>query len=598
MSDKRSETDKAARDAWIRALQATAPVAQHPTVTLPIVIDQMAEAFADSPALIGESETLSYRALASRVRDYAGWALAHRVGRGDVVCLMMHNCPEYMAVWLGITRIGGVVALINTSLAGESLRHAIDIVAPRHVIVAAAFAAAVDAVVPQLGSTPILWVHGGDHPHHARIDSVLELPAADPSIAASCPAPSLADRALCIYTSGTTGHPKAANVSHHRLMQWSRWFAGMMDARQSDRMYNCLPMYHSIGGVVATGAMLVSGGSVVVRERFSASRFWDDIAEHGCTVFQYIGELCRYLVNSPPSPNETLHRLRLACGNGLRPDLWDAFKNRFRVPHILEFYGATEGNVNIFNFEGKRGAVGRVPWFVAHRFPIAVVRYDVERRTPVRGADGFCQRCAPNEPGEVIGKIINDPGKPGNRFEGYANDGENEGKILRNAFAAGDAWFRTGDLMRRDADGYFYFIDRVGDTYRWKSENVSTAEVAEAINAFPGISDANVYGVEVAGREGRAGMAAIVYQGACDLAALNAHLRSNLPEYARPLFLRIQDQINVTATFKQRKIELVKEGFNPEIVADPMFFNDPQSKAFVSLDPALYRRIQQGEIRL
>jgi fatty-acyl-CoA synthase len=317
-----------------------------------------------------------------------------------------------------------------------------------------------------------------------------------------------------------------------------------------------------------------------------------------CTLFQYIGELCRYLVNSPPSAGETRHRLRLACGNGLRPDLWETFKTRFRIPQILEFYGATEGNVNIFNFEGRPGAVGRVPWFVGHRFPIAVVRFDVERQQPVRGADGLCIRCAPGEAGEVIGRIVNDPSKPGNRFEGYAATAQNENKILRNVFRKDDAWFRTGDLMRKDANGYFYFVDRIGDTFRWKGENVSTTEVAEVLNKFPGIRDANVYGVTIPGRDGRAGMAAIVTDDACDVAGLHAHLSAQLPEYARPLFLRLQREIAVTGTFKQRKINLVSEGFDPAMTDDPIFFNDPATRRFVPLDDALRARILSGEVRL
>jgi fatty-acyl-CoA synthase len=406
------------------------------------------------------------------------------------------------------------------------------------------------------------------------------------------------DRALYIYTSGTTGMPKAANINHYRVLLASGAFAGVMDTKSSDRMYDCLPMYHTTGGVVATGALLLNGGSVVLKEKFSAREFWDDVVRYECTLFQYIGELCRYLVNSPPGANETRHRIRLACGNGLRPDLWAAFKTRFRIPLILEFYGATEGNVNIFNFEGKEGAVGRVPWFVAHRFPIAVVRFDVEKQEPVRDANGLCIRCAPNEPGEVIGLILNDASRPGNRFEGYAASAQNENKILRNVFKTGDAWFRTGDLMRQDEEGYFYFVDRIGDTFRWKGENVSTTEVAEAINGFPGIKDANVYGVAVAGREGRAGMAAIVCSGPCDLPALHAHLVANLPEYARPVFLRIQGEIDVTATFKQRKVDLVKEGFNPATVRDPLYFNDPQARAFVRLDPVLHQWIEKGQVRV
>ena len=265
------------------------------------------------------------------------------------------------------------------------------------------------------------------------------------------------DHALYIYTSGTTGLPKAANINHYRVMLATHAFAGVMDTKPTDRMYDCLPMYHTVGGLVATGAVLLNGGSVVIREKFSAREFWDDVVRYECTLFQYIGELCRYLVHSPPNPNETRHRLRMACGNGLRPDLWEEFKTRFRIPHILEFYGATEGNVNIFNFEGKQGAVGRVPWFVAHRFPIAVVRFDVEQQQPVRNAEGFCERCDANEPGEVIGRIVNDPERPGNRFEGYAAANQNENKILHNVFEKGDAWFRTGDLMRKDAQRLFLF---------------------------------------------------------------------------------------------------------------------------------------------
>ena len=430
----------------------------------------------------------------------------------------MPNRPEYMAAWLGITSAGGVAALINFNLVGTALAHCVDIVEPKHVVVAADLADVFATARPLIKTKPKIWSHG-ESADMQRLDTLIDaLPghALDASERARL---TIEDRALYIYTSGTTGLPKAANINHYRVMLASSAFAGVMDTRPDDRMYDCLPMYHTTGGVVAIGSVLLNGGSVVIREKFSAREFWDDVVRYDCTLFQYIGELCRYLVNSPPNPNESKHRLRAACGNGLRPDLWDAFQKRFRIPKILEFYGATEGNVNIFNFEGKPGAVGRVPWFVAHRFPIAVVRFDVEKQQPVRNAEGFCERCDPNEPGEVIGRIVNDPSKPGNRFEGYAASAQNENKVLRDVFAKGDAWFRTGDLMRKDERGYFYFVDRVGDTFRWKGENVSTSEVAEAINTFPGIEDANVYGVTVVGREGRAGMAAIACEGACDLTA-------------------------------------------------------------------------------
>jgi fatty-acyl-CoA synthase len=371
-----------------------------------------------------------------------------------------------------------------------------------------------------------------------------------------------------------------------------------MDTRPTDRMYDALPMYHTNGGVVATGATLVRGGSVVIREKFSAREFWDDVVKWDCTLFFYIGELCRYLANSPPSPNETKHRIRLCCGNGLRPDVWPQFARRFRIPQILEFYAATEGNVSTFNFESKPGSVGRIPWFLAHRFPTKIVKFDVEKEQPVRNALGFCVEAEPNEPGEAIGRILNDPSKPASRFEGYATKAETEKKILRDVFEKGDVWFRTGDLLRQDEQGYFYFVDRIGDTFRWKGENVSTSEVAEAITLFPGVPEANVYGVTVPGRDGRAGMAALVVDGDIDLKTFRKHLMDRLPEYARPLFLRIREEMDVTGTFKQRKLDLVREGFDPSASRDAIFFDDAQAGSFVRLEKSLYDRIVAGAVRV
>ncbi len=581
-----------------RALRMTTPIAKHQARVFPIVLDELAERYGDAPALISDRETLSYRGLAERANRYARWARGEGLAKGETVCLLMPNRPEYMAAWIGITSAGGVAALINTNLIGTALAHCIDIVEPRHVVVEAELAEGFATARALLKTKPKVWSHGENSGPDPRIDLMVEALPGHRLESGERAALTIEDHALYIYTSGTTGLPKAANINHYRVMLATHAFAGVMDTKPTDRMYDCLPMYHTVGGLVATGAVLLNGGSVVIREKFSAREFWDDVVRYECTLFQYIGELCRYLVHSPPNPNETRHRLRMACGNGLRPDLWEEFKTRFRIPHILEFYGATEGNVNIFNFEGKQGAVGRVPWFVAHRFPIAVVRFDVDQQQPVRNAEGFCERCDANEPGEVIGRIVNDPERPGNRFEGYAAANQNENKILHNVFEKGDAWFRTGDLMRKDANGYFYFVDRVGDTFRWKGENVSTSEVAEAINTFPGIQDANVYGVTVVGRDGRAGMAAIVCDGQCDLGALHAHLAANLPDYARPMFLRVQTQIDVTATFKQKKVDLVRQGFNPAATSDAIYFNDPVMGAFVPLDMGLYRRIESGEVRL
>jgi fatty-acyl-CoA synthase len=585
--------------AWLRALELTAPIVRRPDRILPTLIDELAEKFGDAPALLSDGECLTYRELADRSTRYARWALEQGLAKGDAVCLLMPNRPEYMAIWLGISRVGGVVALLNTNLAGPSLAHCINIAAPRHLIVAVELMDRVTAVRQHLAGAPNVWVHGAGRHQFPRIDDDIERYAGDILgilHRAERRSVTIDDRALYIYTSGTTGLPKAAVVSHARVMQWSHWFAGLMDTRPSDRMYNCLPMYHSVGGVLATGAVLVGGGSVAIRETFSARQFWSDVVGWDCTLFQYIGELCRYLLHTEPHPQENDHRIRMCCGNGLRPDVWNAFKERFRIPHILEFYAATEGNVSLVNVEGKPGAIGRIPLFLTHRFPATLVKYDADAGAPVRDARGFCVRCAPNEVGEAIGPLLKDRSNVGSRFEGYTNEEASEKKILRHVFDSGDAWFRTGDLMRKDEHGYFYFVDRIGDTFRWKGENVATSEVSEAICRFPGIRDANVYGVAIPGTDGRAGMAAIVTDNRLDLAAFRAHLADHLPDYARPVFLRVRDDLPVTATFKHTKSALVGEGYDPAAIEDPIYFNDRERQAFVRLDKALYDRIQNGQL--
>jgi fatty-acyl-CoA synthase len=581
----------AAAQSWRRALELTAPIGPDPNATFPLLIDRLAATFGSAPALMSERQTFSYRELAARAEHYTRWALAQGLAPGEVVCLMMPNCPEYLAIWLGFTKVGGVVALINTNLTGDALRHAIAIVAPRFVVVAAEFADAVAAIAPQIGPVD-LWAHGGEARGWPRIDG-REFPDTPPSHAA----PTLKDRALYIYTSGTTGLPKAATVSHYRLMQWTHWFAGLVGATPDDRMYNCLPMYHSVGGVVATGAVLVGGGSVVLRERFSASRFWDDVARWDCTLFQYIGELCRYLLAAPPHAQERGHRLRLACGNGLRADVWEAFERRFSIPRILEFYAATEGSFSLYNCEGKPGAIGRLPPYLAHRFPVAIIRFDPEAGEPIRGADGLCTRCAADEIGEAIGRLPRGASDLGGRFEGYTDPAATERKILRNVFAEGDAWYRTGDLMRKDAAGYFYFVDRIGDTFRWKGENVSTNEVEEIIGQSPGVAEVVVYGVAVPGADGRAGMAAIVADDNFDLPGAGADFGTRLPEYARPLFVRLCPRIATTGTFKPQKQALAREGFDPRAVSDPLFVYDRSRNGFMPLDGERFAAIQRGEMR-
>jgi fatty-acyl-CoA synthase len=580
------------------ALRVVTPMARNRTRTFSDAAEDLARKYGDRPALLSENEVLTYAEYDGRANRYARWAMANGVEKGDVVCLLMANRPEYAAIWLGIVRAGGVVALLNTNLRGAALAHCVNLVRPRHVIVASNLAAHYESAEPLIAPGATVWRHGGPSRNLPRIDeSVMEF-GDDAIPKTERPALTLDDRCLYIYTSGTTGLPKAAHINHYRVYAAMLAFSRVMEATEKDRIYNCLPMYHTSGGVLAIGSALVAGGSVYIREKFSASAFWDDVVDNDCTRFQYIGELCRYLLNAPPHPKEHLNAIRIACGNGLRPDIWQPFKARFGIEHIREFYAATEGNAILFNFDDTPGAVGRIPRWARTIFPVTNIRFDIEREAAVRGDDGLCIECDVGEVGELISQIVINPLKPGQRFDGYADKVETEKKILRDVFVAGDMWFRSGDLMRRDERGYFYFIDRIGDTFRWKGENVSTSEVAEALGACPGVAEATVYGIAIAGADGRAGMATIVPVKGFDLDTLRSHMHATLSQHARPLFVRFSAELDATSTFKQRKLDLVRQGCDPSATLDPIFFDDPAAGRFVRIDAALFARLNSGAIHL
>jgi len=580
------------------ALRVVTPAARNKSRTFPDAFEDLARRHGERPALIGEHETLSYAGLDRRANRYARWAMANGVGKGDVVCLLMPNRPEYAAIWLGVARAGGITALLNTNLTGAALAHCVNLVRPAHVILAAELAESYADAARLVEPGSRHWLHGARSRHLARIDEEVEAFGGEPIPKEERPALTLDDPCLYIYTSGTTGLPKAAHINHYRVYAAMLAFSSFMEATEKDRIYNCLPMYHTSGGVLAIGSALVAGGSVFIRERFSASRFWDDVVEHGCTRFQYIGELCRYLLNAPPHPKERSHAIRICCGNGLRPDIWQPFKDRFGIAHIREFYAATEGNAILFNFDDTPGAVGRIPRWARPVFPVTNIRFDIEHEQPVRGEDGLCVECEPGEVGELVSRIVVDPLKPSQRFDGYADRVETEKKVLRDVFVAGDMWFRTGDLMRRDRRGYFFFVDRIGDTFRWKGENVSTAEVAEALGVCPGVAEVNVYGVAIHAADGRAGMAAVVPGEGFALDVLRAHVHRTLAPHARPIFLRIGEAIEATSTFKQRKIDLVRQGCDPSATTDPVYFDDPATGRYVRIDAAFFARLESGGIRL
>ena len=585
----RLRSDFAYAAGLLRVVRATRIATKRPDRTLGDHLSEWAAQHGDRPALSNEREAYSYAKLDARANSYARWARARGLAKGDTVALLMPNRPEYVAIWFGLVRAGLGVALVNTNLTGAGLAHSLAVVSAKAVIVDSALLGALVTDAP-------VFVYGETADGRPRLD--LEIAAfSDKGLSPEeKPALNLTDAALYIYTSGTTGLPKAARITHSRALRIMLGFAAATGASARDRVYMCLPMYHTNGGIIALGLTLSVGGSAYIREKFSAKAFWSDCVREKCTLFVYIGELCRYLINSPPSPDERRHKIRACIGNGLRPDIYEAFQKRFRIRAVLEFYGSTEGNAVMVNFDFKPGAIGRIPSWAATRFPMTLAAYDIDAETHPRDAAGYARMSAADEVGELLAEIRDDPRYPAARFDGYADAAATSAKILRDMFKPGDAWFRTGDLMRRDARGYFYFVDRIGDTFRWKGENVSTTEVAEAISTFPGIREAIVYGVAAPGYEGRAGMAALVVDNIAefDLDALRAHIEQALPSYARPLFLRFRAELEATGTFKPKKSALVAEGFDPAEIEEPLFFDDRAARLYRRLDAALYKAIVSG----
>jgi fatty-acyl-CoA synthase len=576
----------------LRVVRATKIATKRPGQTLGDHLAEWAAQNGDRPALAGERESYSYRALDARSNAYARWAQARGLKKGDAVALLMPNRPEYVAIWFGLVRAGIGVALVNTNLTGASLAHSLAVVAARAIIVDAGL---MEAFASAGVATPA-YVYGEATKGEPRLDLEIAAFAGDPLSAEERPKLTLADPALYIYTSGTTGLPKAARITHSRALRIMLGFAAAIGAKPGDRVYMCLPMYHTNGGLIALGLALSVGGSAYIAKKFSASAFWGDCVREKCTLFVYIGELCRYLMNSPVNPQERKHRVRACIGNGLRPDIYAAFQKRFGIRAVLEFYGSTEGNAVMVNFDFKPGAIGRVPSWAAARFPMTLAAYDIDAEAHPRDASGFAHVSGADEVGELLAEIRDDPRYPAARFDGYADAAATSAKVMRDVFKSGDAWFRTGDLMRRDALGYYYFVDRIGDTFRWKGENVSTTEVAETMMSFPGVREAIVYGVAAPGYEGRAGMAAVVVDEIAefDLAGLRAHVEAALPAYARPLFLRFRTELEATGTFKPKKSALVADGFDPERVGEPLFLDERSAGAYRRLDAALYDAIVSG----
>lgn len=558
------------------------------------------EAARDNPhgvALIQGDEQLTYAEFDRWANQLAHYLRAQGLRQGDSVALMFENRFELLAGVVACAKLGAVSALINSSQRGRVLAHSISLAAPRMVLVGeelldAFMEIAAEVALPadachyfadrptwcDPGEAPAGW----QHPAAALHDYPVDAPQLERPVRAG-------DPCFFIYTSGTTGLPKAVVFNHGRFMKGygAFGFAAVRLGRE-DRMYVSLPFYHGTAMVVCWGSVLAGQAALIMVRKFSASRFWDDVERHRATAFGYVGELCRYLLDQPARSSDAANSIRVMVGNGLRPSIWQAFKKRFAVERVVELYASSEGNIGFTNLLNLDNTVGFSP------YPYAIVRYDQEREAPLR-ENGHLQRVAKGEAGLLLGKITDK-----SPFHGYTSARDTERCILRDVFEPGDAWFNTGDLMRDMGFRHAQFVDRLGDTFRWKGENVSTTQVEAVLDGVAGVSETVVYGVEVPNTNGRAGMACIRL--ACapedfDFQSLLTHLRQELPAYAVPLFLRLSAEMETTGTFKHKKAPLKEQAYDLDRCCDPLYAWLPGSDRYVPLTRELQVAITAGNYR-
>lgn len=556
------------------------------------VLEDCARRTPDAPALQFEGRRWSYTEFNDWANRCADVFARLGVGAGDTVAILMENRPEVLACAAGAVKLGAVAGLLNHQQRGEVLAHSLGLVEPRVLVVSAECQAALASSGHGPGGDrgcEFLW-HGGDQDAPAPEgwhELAHELADADPSNPESTGRVRADAPCFYIFTSGTTGLPKASVMTHYRwLASMTGVGAATLRLKPEDVFYVCLPLYHNNALTVSWGAALSAGACLALDRKFSASRFWDRVREHRATAFCYIGELLRYLLNQPAAADDRDHPVRLIVGNGLRPELWQAFERRFGIERIYEFYGASESNIAFVNAFGLSRTAGFSP------MPFAIVEFDHEAEQPVRDHKGRLKKVGRGGTGLLISEVSKR--RP---FDGYTDPAAGEAKLIRDAFKRGDCWFNTGDLVRDQGLRHIQFVDRLGDTFRWKGENVATGEVEGVLAGQPGIADAAVYGVEVPHADGRAGMAALTLADGAELdgAALAVALRAALPAYAVPLFLRIRAEQDTTGTFKYRKVELKREGFDPARIDEPLY--RLTDSGYTPLDAEAHAAIVAGEIR-
>ncbi len=579
-------------------LQTIMDLAQPQPMSLGSELEYQTSMRPDNNILIWEDKTISYGEFNELANQYANFFYEKGFRKGDVVALLMENRPEFLIAASGLSKLGVIVSLINNGVRGEVLAHALNICDAKVLILGHEI---LDAYLPikdqiKLKEPATIYVETSNTtldlpPEFIDINPLLEGSSKEnPTTTNEI---NSEDVIVYIYTSGTTGFPKATAVTQKRWLVLGNLFSLYGEMTPETIQYMVLPLYHNSGFDIGWSSTIVSGGTMALRKRFSARNFWKDVRKYNASLFVYVGELCRYIYNQPEQADDADNPLEFVAGNGMRGDLMEPFRKRFGIKYLKEIYGATEGVGSFLNMEEIPGMCGNL--VLAGMRQGEIIKYDFDNEVILKDANGYAIKCEPGETGLLVCEI-----NEINGFAGYVNNPEaTEEKILRNLLREGDEYFDSGDLVKLHENDYFSFVDRLGDTFRWKSENVSTNQVSDVVIKFGGLEDANVYGVRVPDMEGRCGMVALkpLDKVEVDLDKLAKYVIETLPIYARPYFVRIRKQIDATDSFKQVKQQLQKEGFDPLLIDDPLYFLDPRVDTYVPLTKEIYTDIAEHRVQ-
>ncbi|HQA08652.1 MAG TPA: long-chain-acyl-CoA synthetase, partial [Syntrophomonadaceae bacterium] len=578
--------------------ETIASLAQTQVMSLGSELEYQAETLPDHPAIIFEDRVVTFGELNRLANRYANYFGSLGLKKGDVVALLMENRPEFLIAASGLSKLGVIVSLINNGVRKEVLAHALNICDAKMLIVGHELLEPFLEIRDKVRLLEPGYVFAENEGQNISMPEGIKdlaplLAAASDQNPAATSTVTSDDVIVYIYTSGTTGFPKACAVTQKRWLILGNLFKLFGQMTPETVQYMVLPLYHNSGFDIGYSATIISGATMVLRRKFSARNFWKDVRKYNVSFFIYVGELCRYIYNQPPQPDDADNPLKMVVGNGMRGDLMEPFRKRFGIELLKEIYGATEGVGSFMNLEEIPGMCGNLN--MLGRRQGEIIKCDLETGEIIRDENGYAIKCEVGETGLLICEI-----NELNVFAGYVNNPQaTEEKILRNMFKEGDCYFNSGDLVCLAENDYFSFVDRLGDTFRWKSENVSTTQVSNVVNRFGQMEDVNVYGVKIPGAEGRCGMAAVkLLDGeVIDWAKLGAFVCDNLPSYARPYFIRVRSTIDATNSFKQVKTQLQKEGFDPNVIKDPLYFLHPEKNVYVELTPELYEQIIDHTIK-